>query len=653
MRILQSITLLLLWIMAIGAFAQSSNTPDSFDDLLSAARQAQSKEDYVSAARYYQRAVLLRSDIPELWANLGLMQDATGSYSDAVTSFQKAEQLKPSLYVPNLFLGIDYQHLNRTRDAIPFLLKAEKLNSSDPQAPMALGRAYLSLSNLDAARGSYQRAVALDPRNSSAWYGLGIAALKEVEVNGRKLSADGANSAYAHALFAESLVEQGRFEQAKTEAQAVLAADPHFQCAHAHLGFIYLAQGQNDDAAREFGVEAHSCALADLGRARLHLDEGDNSSALALLSDLWKRDVGFVRANLPSLVDGLDAEHKDSFADFVNRRDAAGTMPSDLSELLSAVLRGLPQSTKESIPAKSSRDRKTGRAPDIAVAETDARAGRYARCAEDLAYESGDLGALRTNAIALLLLSNCAYMTGDYTLSARASKLATEQPGHEPAALYWSIEANEKLAFTAFSRFEQLEPDSPKTHLLLGDMYRHRQHLAEAENEYTAAAALDPHDPAPLYGLASAYSEDAKLDQALTTVKRALGMSPDDPDLNLLAGEILVAQHEWAQAENYLKHSLNAAHPLKPQILPHVHVLLGQVYAQTDRPREAISELQMGVTSDEDGSVYYQLARLYTQLGDKPAAQAAIVHVKELERKRRERAVVAVQDSGAAVSDIP
>jgi predicted Zn-dependent protease len=130
-------------------------------------------------------------------------------------------------------------------------------------------------------------------------------------------------------------------------------------------------------------------------------------------------------------------------------------------------------------------------------------------------------------------------------------------------------------------------------------------------------------------------------------------MSPDDPDLNLLAGEILVERHEWTQAENYLKQSLNAAHPLKPQMLPHAHVLLGQIYAQTDRPQAAISELQMGLASDEDGSVYYQLARVYLRLGDKAAAQSAIVHVKELERKKRERAAVAVQDSGAAVSDIP
>ena len=649
MRILHSITFLLLWIMASVALAQSNEKPDSFDNLLLSARQAQSKEDYASAAGYYRRAVLLRGDIPELWANLGLMQDAAGRYSDAVASFQKAEQLEPSLYVPNLFLGIDYLHLNRTRDAIPFLLKAETLNSSDPQAPVALGRAYLSLGNFDAARSAYQRAIALDARNSSAWYGLGIAALKEVEVNGRKLSADGATSAYAHALFAESLEEQGRFKQATTEAQTVLADDPHFPCAHARLGFLYLAQLQMNDADHEFDAESQSCALASLGRARLRLETDDDSAALAMLRELWKRDPGFVQANLPLLVNGLDSKHKDNFADFVSRQDAAGTMSADLSTLLSPALRGLPQP----VPGQPLEDRKTGGDLSVAAAETEVSTGRYARCAEDLARDTRELDALRRNADALLLLANCAYMSGDYTLSARASDLVTAQPGHETAALYWSIKANENLAFMAFSRFEQLEPDSPKTHLLMGDMYRQRQHLEQAENEYKAVAALAPHDPAPLYGLASAYSQDAKPDQALSTVKRALGMTPDDPDLNLLAGEILVKQHEWAQAETYLKQSLNAAHPLQPQMLPHAHVLLGQVYAQTDRPQEAISEFQMGLASDEDGSVYYRLARLYTQLGDKAAAQAAIVHVKELERKRRERAVVAVQDSGAAVSDIP
>ena len=651
---LPKIALLLLWTMAAGGIAQS-NSPASFDDLLLAARQAQSTKDYAAAVGYYRRAVELRGDIPELWANLGLMQDAISSYTDAVTSFRKAEQLKPSLYVPNLFLGMDYLHLKRAHEAIPFLLKAEALNPSDPQAPISLGRAYLSLGSFAAAGSAYRRAIAIDAKNSSVWYGFGIAAIDEVEADSRKLSGESSNSAYAKALFSESLKEQLRFKEALSEEQVVLAVAPDFPCAHAQLGFLYFVQQQNKDAAREFAAESQSCALADLGRTRMRIDANDDAGALALLNDLWKRDSGFVLANLSLLVDGLAPARGEAFSAFVAQQDTGGS--ADLSASLAAAMKGAPQPVDDlprpiSVPplAKASET-----APNLKAAEADAATGRYARCSEDLAHGTAELSrTIRGNAEALLFLARCAYMTGDYALSAVASDLVPAQSPQASAALYWSIRANEKLAFAAFSRFEQLEPDSERSHLLLGDMYRQRQHLQQAETEYKAAAALAPQDPAPLFGLASAYSQDSKIDQALSTAKTALGVTQDDPDLNLLMGQILVGQHEWAQAEAHLKHALSATPPIKPQMLPHAHVLLGEVYEQTDRPQEAIRQFKMGLASDEDGTVYYQLARIYSRIGDKSAAQDAFAHVKALEQQRRERAVVAVQDSsGDGQRDIP
>jgi predicted Zn-dependent protease len=89
-------------------------------------------------------------------------------------------------------------------------------------------------------------------------------------------------------------------------------------------------------------------------------------------------------------------------------------------------------------------------------------------------------------------------------------------------------------------------------------------------------------------------------------------------------------------------------------MLPHLHVLLGQVYENTGRTQEAIKELQMGVASDEDGTVNYQLARIYSSIGNKAAAQDAFQRMKVLQRKRRERAVIAVEDSSDAMqNDIP
>lgn len=628
--------LLLFVLLAIlePGFGQQDRTSE-FASLLAVAQQAQARSDYVAAEAAYKEAVQLRSEMPELWANLGLMQDATGNYSDAIESFRRATLLKPALYVPNLFLGIDYTYINRAREAIPFLARAEAINPRDPQAPLSLGRAYLSVSNFAAARSAFRRAVALDGKKSSAWFAVGVAALDEVEADGLKLSTDGTNSVWAKALFAESLQEQSRFKEALSEEQAVLAIDPSFHCAHSRIGFLYIAQQHNAAALREFGLESQGCSLAALGRARLHVDAGDDAEALAALRSLWERDPGSVRSHASLFTDGLVSERSAAFSAFLDQQNGAGAVGLDLYESLSAALRGAPQPVDGFTVSTEAKN--LGIHGSAQAAEADDRDGRYGRCAADLAG-----GITRESDRDLLMLADCAFMTGDFNLSATASDLLASRSPHDMAALYWSVKANEQLASVAFGRFEQLEPDSERTHLLLGDMYRQRQRYEQAESEYKMASALAPQDPAPLFGLASAYFQGSNTDQAFSSAKIALAMSPNDPDLNLLVGEILVSRREWAQAEDYLKSGLSSA---KPQMLPHLHSLLGKVYENTGRTQEAISELQMGVASDEDGEVYYQLARLYSSIGNKTAAQDAIQRVKALEQKRRERAVIAVQDS--------
>lgn len=633
--------LLLLALLAIPepGFGQQGRTSE-FDSLLTVAQQAQARRDYVTAEAAYKEAAQLRSDMPELWANLGLMQDATGSYPDAIESFRRAILLKPALYVPNLFLGIDYTHIKRAREAIPFLVRAEAINPRDPQAPLALGRAYLSVRNFVAARSAFRRAVALDGKKSSAWFAFGVAALDEVEADGLKLSTASANSAWAKALFAESLQEELRFKEAVAQEEEVLSFDPPFPCAHARLGFLYVAQQQMSAAAREFAAEPQGCALIALGRARLHVDAGDYSEALAALKSLWERDPGFVRSHVSLFTSGLDSKRSTAFLVFLNQ-SGTGFVPPDLDKSVSAALRGAPQPVDGF--TLSTDTEKSGIHGNSQAAEADERDGRYGRCAADLAG-----GITRESNRDLLLLAGCAFMTGDYDLSAIASDLLASRSPNDMAALYWSVKANEQLASVAFGRFEQLEPDSERTHLLLGDMYRQQQRYEQAESEYKVASALAPQDPAPLFGLASAYFRGSNTDQALSSAKIALKMSPNDPDLNLLIGEILVSRHEWEQAEDYLKSGLSGA---KPQMLPHLHALLGKVYEHTGRTQEAISELRMGVASDKDGEVYYQLARLYASIGDKTAAQDALQHVKELEQKRRERAVIAVQDSSGVIQN--
>jgi tetratricopeptide (TPR) repeat protein len=639
----------LVLLLCIGVAAACCQENDSFVSQVQLARDAQGRGDFAAAAKYYQSAVALRPNAPELWSNLGLMQDVTGNYKEAIVSFRKAEHLKPELYVPNLFLGIDYLHIDEPQQAVSFLEKAGRLNPRDARAPLTLGRAYASLRDYAAAGSAYRRALELDPTNSSGWFDFGVATLSEVEMGGEMLSGEAPHSTYARALYAESLGEQLRFKEAITEMQAVLAVDPHFPCAHAQLGLFYIAEKQVANAAPEFVAEAQNCGLAGLGHAELRIEAGDNVKAFSLLGDLWKQDPGFLQANLASVVNSVPEDRKVSFSDFVAQLTGQDDSETELYKVVVAALSGGSQDES----ARPVETEQPGKATG-AEAQTDYRAGHYGACVRDLTGIVGRAGkvtpsdATRSNDRDLLL-ADCAFMTGDYDLAATASDRVVARLPQDAAARYWSVKANERLAINAFSRFEQLDPNSERTHLMLGDMYRQRQRFEQAESEYKSASLLAPQDTAPLFGLASAYFLDSKEDQALAIARTALDKNSDDPDFNVLIGEILVARREWSDAEAYLKRGMGA----KPQMLPHLHVLLGEVYENTNRPQQAITELQMGASSDETGGAYYQLARLYMSEGNKAAAESAFAHTKDLEKKRQERAVVAVEDgSDIMQSDI-
>ena len=627
--------LLLLVIPTPGRCQQSQD--ERFTSLVSAAQRAQRANDYDAAANSYKQAVRLRQDVPELWADLGLMQYESHDFAGSVRSFQEALRLKPSLYVPHLFLGLDCMRMGNANEAIPYLLKAQTMNHTDPLVPLTLGRAYSSQRQFQAASLAYERAIELDSGKSSAWFGLGIARLNEVEEDARRITEEDQNSSYAKILFAESLAKQARYTEAIDAYRIVPAAQPQPPCTHAKLGFLLLKQRDAAGAAAAFQLERQTdpgCSLAVLGQARLRLDAGSDNDALTLLEDLWNRDQGFFTSNAPVLVDGLDPARNSAFQQILGQQSNVKALSPDFSDFLANLFSGQSPPPPTSFPLSG---------PISRTAHEDYSSGRYARCA------ASSNNSLKTkNVVGLQLLATCAYFTGNYKLASNASEALAAAAPHSLAAVYWSINANEHLAFIALDKFQQLEPGSSRTHLLLGDIYRQRMRFEDAEAEYQSALAISPRDPAALIGLASAYLGDGNIGKARETAQLALDLTPDDPELNLLMAEALISNQELASAEQYLQKALNA----KPQMVLHVHALLGEVYANAGKTQQAIDQLVLGIKSDEDGSLHYQLARLYRKMGDSKDADAAMEQTKVMKQLRRQqRAVAGVRDSGPSTPD--
>jgi tetratricopeptide (TPR) repeat protein len=641
--------LLVLLVMPLFGLGQqppaSGFEASRFESLVAAAQKAEAVSDYAGAASDYKQAVKLRPDIPELWANLGLMQHQSGDLSGAIVSLQQANRLNPALYVPNLFLGVDYVRTGKTKEAIPLLIKAEKTNKTDPQAALALGRAYISAGKFSAAAEELLRATQLDPKLGSAWFTLGIAHLDQVEVDARTLSAQGKESPFAGALFAESLQKQARFGEAATLYESLLDSQPQPPCLRSELGFSLLRGHDSAGAATAFATERAKhpeCGLAILGQARMAIDSGDNEQAVGLLNELWGRDHGFVTSNAAILLEGISSEKASSI---LSAQNGVAISTELAKALLTAFNYSSPdQSNSDAVETSSEQPREAPGRADQRTAEELYASGQFRQCAHRLESSIAALGADK-----LRLLAACAFFTGDNQLASRAAMaLETAQP-RSLEALYWSIQANERLALECLARFQQLEPDSARSHVLLGDIYHQLERHDDAQAEYLKAIAISPDDPAALLGLASAYLSNNNDDGAMATARTALARTPEDPELNLIMGEAMLARNDYTGSEPYLLKALKA----KPQMVPRVHALIGKAYAETGRTQEAIDQLKLGASSDEDGAIQYLLARLYRKIGDTKDAMEALDRMKVIKQQRRDRGVKRVEDPDLSSLEFP
>lgn len=235
----------------------------------------------------------------------------------------------------------------------------------------------------------------------------------------------------------------------------------------------------------------------------------------------------------------------------------------------------------------------------------------------------------------------CAFWHAQFDLSAeQASHLLISAPT-DPVGLYWSVKANERIAVAALSRFEQLAPHSAATSDMVGDLYRRQRQPDNALQQYQKALAIDPHDPAAHLGIAAVYLSEGQFEETIAAAQAGLADHPDDAQLNLLMAEGLVAQHHYDLAKPYLHQSLSAP----PELLLRVHALLGKIDAEEGDTAAAIAELKLALPADEDGSLHYQLFRLYRKAGDLAAAKQAEAAARTIEAQRRQRAVTAVESS--------
>ena len=621
----------------VSAIVSAEAQEQTVQSLLGEAATAQSRGDFASAAEFYRKATEIGPSIPELWANLGLMDHQIGKSSDAIQSFRHAIRLNPNLFVPQLFLGIEYLAAKNPAAALPYLETAEKLGPGDLQTALSLGSAYQMLNRPDRAAGAYLRATEIAPKNGNAWLDLGTTYLQLVEDDARVMTSEYNLSAYSHLRAAETYAEEDKLGPSEDAYKAALASGSTAPCAHAEFGITLLRLEKVAEARDQFELETKSgshCGLTPMGEAVAQLATGHADEALTKLTAVAMADPGFVASSLPLFRGAVSADQIKSLSDLASARQNDAIASVNMGSLIE---RGF-SSTDPPATGASAEDVSPSStpAPPAWEAERLYANGQYAKCSEALRPTLGSISYDRLQRLAV-----CSFSTGDFETSSKAAQRLKLNPVTRLQGLYWESKADQKLAISALVRAGEIDGDSPRMHVLLGDSFRQARNLDEAEAEYRKAVALDPKSRAARLSLAITLFSEQKTGEAFDMDRSLLSEDRNDPEANLLAGEILVQQEFFAEAEPYLSNCRN----LKPEFVPHLHALLGKVYAETDRIPEAISEYKAGLSADEDGSIHYQLARIYQKSGNREAADAAFNDSKRLRRQWDDRAHIALGQS--------
>jgi len=620
----------------VSAVARAEEPAQTLQSLLAEARDAQSRRDFNAAAEAYRKAVILEPSAAELWTNLGLMVHQSGKTAEAIRSFKEAIRLNPSLFVPQLFLGIEFLGSRNPGAAIPFLEKAEKLNPNDVQAVLNLGKAYAMMDQADHAAEAYSRAAQLAPNDGSIWLSLGSAYLQQVEDDARLMTTEYNHSAYVDLRAAEIFAEEGKLARAEESFKAALVHPSPAPCSHAEYGAALLREKKIAEAREQFDLERRTvsaCGLTQLGVAMTLVSEGHPEAALNGLTLIASADPDFLWLNLPQFRDAISDSQAKQMIEMVRSRQAAGTLKPEIAKSIEKAF------LSEDAPVAlsfSEEERPSATEPTPAMARRFFIEGQYAKCSHALEATLRTLGSDQ-----LQLLAACSYDSGDYRAASTAAQRLKSTSTTRAGGLYWESKADQKLAIAALTRAGEIDADSPRMHVLLGDVFRQKRMWFDAEVEYRKAVALDPKNRAANISLAIALFTEMKTGEAFVIARGILTEDPNDPEANLLAGEILVQQNRYTEAEPYLSNCRN----LKPEFVPGLHALLGRVYAASDRIPEAISEYKAGLSSDQDGSLHFQLARLYQKTGDKNAADEAFRESKRLSRQWDERGRIALGQS--------
>ncbi len=236
--------------------------------------EAERRGDFPAAITAFRQLIQNGEDSPELRTNLGIALYQSGDFHGASQEFGAALSKSPDSAPATLFYGLSLMNLQRPREALSYLARANRARPDDVLVLSALARANVACNRISSANEMFRRVTRLDPKNAQAWYGRGITdrLLAEAELKAARQNS-GHGTGQSQALMNDFQSSVGMATQLDSESvQANMIFGESFRIAE-----------QYGEAVREYKTateKAPQLAAAWAGLATAESAGGDDQSAL-------------------------------------------------------------------------------------------------------------------------------------------------------------------------------------------------------------------------------------------------------------------------------------------------------------------------------------------------------------------------------------
>ncbi len=300
--------------------------------------------EFSQAITHYQKALELAPDDVETQRNLvisytnhGVTLRNNGEWDAAIRTYRAALALQPTYQLARTNLSdVLWQKANarrqagRSQEAIATYLELQKLHPDDTDIPSLLGELYLKVRDYPSAISAFQQVHTEQPTNEQAQRNLRAAYQQYAQTlrNQRDYTASATQLQKAVDLFpndinlrlslSQAYQHLGKYEEAKSELEQVLAKDPNNKNAKTELVNIQIRRGnalmnrkKYAEAAAVFESIPASEKTVDMHNTigYLYLMQGEHLKALATFETVLARQSRNAVAyqNLLSLESQLDA----------------------------------------------------------------------------------------------------------------------------------------------------------------------------------------------------------------------------------------------------------------------------------------------------------------------------------------------------------